>query len=340
MVINKIEEMERYRGASTIEEDAGDVVGDCVMERKVLPRGAIVPQNELKKVFGNRKLEDESMMYNYNAWDEPEWTEEDEEKAQESMKFQEENPVPEDKRIEYSKCPEKYWNEFYMKHENRFFKDRKWLPIECPELFYDPHGRPIIKPMRILEVGCGVGNTIIPILEHVGPESNGLFIQGMDYSQVAVDIAKGHDKYDENKWDAVKGDISSETFNKEMFNGKLFDVCFCIFVLSAIDPARYKKVVENIYDILKPGGIVIVRDYGRNDMVQLRFRKERLMGKNYYIRGDGTCVYFFSKEDLSSMFTEDKFEQINNSYDWRLLLNRSRMIKMHRIWISAKFRKR
>ncbi|KAJ1899873.1 hypothetical protein LPJ81_004058, partial [Coemansia sp. IMI 209127] len=116
------------------------------------------------------------------------------------------------------------------------------------------------------------------------------------------------------------------------------DILLMIFVFSALHPDQWSQAVDNAYKLVKPGGVILFRDYGRNDLAQLRFKKSRLLAENFYIRGDGTRVYFFTNEELATLFGK-RFVVEQNAIDRRLIVNRKRELKMYRVWLQAKFRK-
>lgn len=81
------------------------------------------------------------------------------------------------------------------------------------------------------------------------------------------------------------------------------DIVLLVFIFSALCPDQWAATIENIWHALKPGGLVLFRDYARGDLAQVRFRKGRWLAENFYVRGDGTRVYFFDKEELCEIWT-------------------------------------
>ena len=94
----------------------------------------------------------------------------------------------------------KNWDLFYKRNSTHFFKDRHWITREFPELLgpssvesvtvseSDPGARGVGDPRKkvFLEAGCGVGNTVFPLLE----ENKDLFIHACDFSSKAIDFLK------------------------------------------------------------------------------------------------------------------------------------------------------
>uniref|UniRef100_UPI000E55D912 methyltransferase-like protein 2A n=1 Tax=Urocitellus parryii TaxID=9999 RepID=UPI000E55D912 len=129
---------------------------------------------------------------------------------------------------------------------------------------------------RILEVGCGVGNTVFPILQT--NNDPGLFVYCCDFSSTAVELVQ----------------VRSPQAFRDMRQGK-----GALFLrrpnLSFLLPLRMQKAINRLSRLLKPGGMMLLRDYGRYDMAQLRFKKGQCLSENFYVRGDGTRVYFFTQ---------------------------------------------
>lgn len=66
--------------------------------------------------------------------DNVEWDSEQERVAGERVRENSSEPLPPDRVAELEEQAAQYWHDFYLQHQNRFFKDRHWLFTEFPEL--------------------------------------------------------------------------------------------------------------------------------------------------------------------------------------------------------------
>ncbi|NXF82605.1 METL2 protein, partial [Sclerurus mexicanus] len=361
-------------------------------------------EEQPRRRFGQRVLTDPARLFQHNAWDNVEWSEEQEASARSKVQENSSQLLPQDKQEEYEANAKRYWDDFYKIHENGFFKDRHWLFTEFPELAPnrsssqngDPlrgfktkeessseglgrcenghcsletrtecqFGVPQSKPglctrevaaqehrglnhrggdypgsaasYRVLEVGCGAGNTVFPILQT--NNDPGLFVYCCDFSTTAVDLVQNNAEYDSSRCFAFVHDLCNDQSPFPMPEESL-DIVILIFVLSAILPEKMQGIVTRLSRLLKPGGMILLRDYGRYDLAQLRFKKGQCLSENFYVRGDGTRVYFFTQDELDHLFTTAGLEKIQNLVDRRLQVNRGKQVTMYRVWIQCKYRK-
>ena len=327
--------------------------------RPTTPQRPENPQNRRDPFqFGTRYLEDGDDIFSHNAWDHVEIDSQYRSFIEEQTAFQRANQVSEFDKQRFNSRPEKWWDKFYSNNQANFFKDRKWLVQEFPALGVitrQNHG-----PATILEVGAGAGNTAFPLLAmNKNPQ---LRVHACDYSQSAIDVIRAQDAYKSQAVPVLQADVwdlASDSPPSGLQSGSV-DLVLMIFIFSALAPCQWPQAVRNIFSLLKPGGEVLFRDYGRGDLAQVRFKKGRYLDENFYVRGDGTRVYFFEESELRQIWghrsipgsypksrrgngnttlEKPSLEIIDLATDRRMLVNRQRKLKMYRCWMQGRFRK-
>lgn len=156
-------------------------------------------------------------------------------------------------------------------------------------------------------------------------------------SSRAVEFVKSNAKYDESRMKAFQCDITEAEQFRENIPEESLDMVTMIFVLSAINPTKFSQVVRNIHRLLKPGGKVLFRDYGRYDMAQIRFKSGSKIGENFYVRQDGTRSYFFTIEEIAALFGENGFSVLSNVYVKRRTINAKEQLDVPRTFLQGKF---
>lgn len=224
------------------------------------------------------------------------------------------------------------WDLFYKRNSINFFKDRHWTTREFEELksCRDLEHRQLI----VLEAGCGVGNSLFPLLEC----DLNVFIYACDFSPRAVEFVKENRLYNTERCKAFQCDLTKDNL-LENVPADSVDVVMLIFVLSSIHPEKMQLAVENIYKILKPGGCILFRDYGLYDHAMLRFKSGHKLGPNFYVRQDGTRSFFFSDDYVAQLLASSGYEVLMNDYVSRVTVNKKEDLCVPRVFLQCKFKK-
>ncbi|KAK9815995.1 hypothetical protein WJX74_004695 [Apatococcus lobatus] len=220
-----------------------------------------------------------------------------------------------------------FWDRFYRDNQRSFYKDRHYLGTEFPELSQGP--------CKLLEVGCGPGNTAYPLLES-NPDMQ---VWACDTSEEAVGLFKAHPSPARARTSTWVADITKDDLREHAAQASM-DFCTMIFVLSAIPQSSQPKALRNVVTMLKPGlGCLLFRDYAAGDYAQQRFlasAHQQQLGDGSFVRGDGTLAYYFSQEELRKLLEAAGLHVVQLGVHARIITNRRDGQVMHRRWIQAK----
>ncbi|KAG6332498.1 hypothetical protein ID866_6591 [Astraeus odoratus] len=198
--------------------------------------------------FGSRFLTEESDVWAQNAWDHVPPPNDQTETIAAALERQRLGPVPDEEKAKYNAKPAKYWDNFYKTNADNFFRDRKWLHLEFPDLL--SAAEPDAGDITICEIGCGAGNTAFPLLS--ANKNPKLTIHAFDYSSHAVKLVQMNPLYQDPPVGSIQAavwDLSSENSNPPGVVPDSVDIVVLVFVLSALHPDEWRRAVCNIHRV-------------------------------------------------------------------------------------------
>jgi methyltransferase-like protein 6 len=218
------------------------------------------------------------------------------------------------------------WDKFFHCHsKGSFFKSRRYIVKEF-EAYID-------SSCSIVEVGCGHGCTMVPILKSF-PEISYI---ATDFSPQALTIIRN------NISDLLSVPSLPDTVQLEVLDivtsplitdcDPLPSIALCIFAISAIDPVFHAAAFRNVYLSLAPGGCMLFRDYAIHDMTMYRHKVR--FGENLYQRGDGTLAYYFDLDYLDALLSSVGFSKVELRYDTVQCRNKRSSVDMKRVFVHA-----
>lgn len=182
-----------------------------------------------------------------------------------------------------------------------------------------------------------------------------LHVQCFDFSSKAIQLLNEEPSFQtavqENRAVARVWDITKDSpYIKQPHVQGQADFVMLMFCLSAINPSKMKIAAQNVISLLKPGGVLLFRDYGRFDEAQMKLgtTRNRGLGSNFYVKHDGTRVYYFTLEDLEKLFCsstccdgdgqeQQKLEKLELDYIRRVYINRGMNQTRRRVWVQGRF---
>ena len=219
------------------------------------------------------------------------------------------------------------WDQFFAANSKGSYKPRNYIyeeffqHLQCPAQYF-------------VEVGCGVGDTLYPLMSRLPGLPSGLEYEYLatDFAENALDTLRLHPLYDNGLrmrtecWDITLPFPASSIPPKT-------DVVLCIFALSALKPTEHIQAMLNMKQLLKTNGKILLRDYAIYDHTY--FRHTTRLGENCFMRKDRTIAYYFTLAYVESLALNVGLEVSELSYASVFSRNRKLGTTMRRNFIHC-----
>uniref|UniRef100_A0A061RNX5 Methyltransferase family protein n=1 Tax=Tetraselmis sp. GSL018 TaxID=582737 RepID=A0A061RNX5_9CHLO len=238
--------------------------------------------------------------------------------------------VSDNRFVHGSECDSSAWEDFHSAHSTaRFFKEKRYLVLEFPVLVDQ------LLTKHVLEIGSGCGSSLLPVLR----ENPAASATACDVSETALQLLRdAADRAGICPSRLFAADAAAPEALARMQQLRA-DACLLVFTLSAVPPGSMRAVLTAAHAALRPGGLLLFRDYALYDMSQLRFPPEQRVGERLYRRLDGTLSYYFTAEDLTARAEEVGFRTVEASYACVRVRNRRKGLEMDRAFVHGVFKK-
>lgn len=170
-------------------------------------------------------------------------------------------------------------------------------------------------PRNILDMGCSIGVST-EYLQKTFPDA--INIQGLDLSPYFLSVAT----YRANEHNLSLNYIHANAENTGLTYSS-YNMVVCNFMLHEVPHQATKNILNEIYRLLKPGGIVVIVDLDpkrvQNNLVVSQFRK-------WAFEVTEPHIYEYYKQDMTMRLLDTNFKKVvSNKND-----------PINRVWIGQK----
>lgn len=186
----------------------------------------------------------------------------------------------------------------------------------------------------LVEVGCGHGSTMFPLLQTY------LYISYLatDISSSALELLQRDTRYNPTRaqlqlWDPALAPMCCSVLSPKLLG------CLLIFTLSAVYPDHHKDFMLNVISSLARDSVILFRDYGLYDMTMFRHGSP-VHGTKCFRRKDGTLSFYFELNYVRNLVESCGLEIIELNYATVRLKNRRTGQDLHRVFVHGVFKRK